>query len=84
MVKKSKGRKLRSHVYLFDEMAEKLGKDLEMRVLEGRISSDEIVEAVHKCSDCQSAETCASQLPKEKGLKEAYGYCANRELFKKL
>lgn len=77
----SKHEKLKEHVYLFDMMAEKLGKDLEVAVIEGEISPQEVVDAAFRCSDCAKASTCAAVLPAKKQLSTAFDYCQNTALF---
>lgn len=72
---------LNEHVYLFDMMADRLDVNLELAVLNGEISSDEIVEAVRRCSDCSQAVDCAARLPLETDLSKPFNYCRNRELF---
>lgn len=77
----SKHEKLKPHIYLFDLMAEKTGLDLEVAVVEGEITPEEIVEAAFRCSDCGKATTCAAALPKSDGLKEPFEFCRNRSFF---
>ncbi|SHG54028.1 DUF6455 family protein [Cognatishimia maritima] len=75
---------LKSHVYLFDMMAEKLGKRLEGAVIDGDITADQLVAGVYRCSACTKAEDCAARLPSEEDLQQPYEYCRNQALFAKV
>ncbi|UZD89824.1 DUF6455 family protein [Cognatishimia activa] len=75
---------LKRHIYLFDMMAEKLGHDLEVAVIDGEISPEEIVEASFRCSDCAKSSTCEAALPLAREMSEPYDFCRNHALFERL
>lgn len=80
----SKHEDLKQHIYLFDMMAEKLGKDLEVAVIDEKIAPEEVVEAAFRCSDCAQASTCAAALPRAKNLDAPFDYCQNQALFARI
>lgn len=80
----SKLENLKQHVYLFDMMAEKLGRNLEVAIIEEKIAPEEVVEAAFRCSDCDKAATCAASLPQAGELKQPFEYCRNQALFARI
>lgn len=75
---------LKRHIYLFDMMAEKLGRDLEIAVIDGKITPEDIVEASFRCSDCAKASTCETALPLASEMSKPFEFCRNTSLFEQL
>lgn len=80
----SKHENLKQHVYLFDMMAEKLGRNLEVAIIEEKIAPEEVVDAAFRCSDCAKAETCAASLPQAEKMQQPFDYCRNQALFARI
>lgn len=80
----SKHENLKQHIYLFDMMAEKLGKNLEVAVIDEKVAPEEVVEAAFRCSKCAKASTCAAALPQAETLKAPYDFCQNQDLFARI
>lgn len=77
---------LRRHAALLDRMAAALDVDLEEAALSGRISVDEISDAVLRCTGCSDPGHCRSWLSAQGagGAVSAPGYCRNRDLMARL
>ncbi|WP_171239621.1 DUF6455 family protein [Ruegeria sp. HKCCA5491] len=75
---------LRRHAGLVDNMATKIGVDLEAAALGGEISIDQISESVLRCSGCPNPDHCESLMQRSEGLEKTPEYCRNSDLFAKL
>lgn len=75
---------LRHHAGLVDQMATKLGVDLETAAIEGQVSVDEISDAVLRCTSCPNPQHCESFLQKSASSQQTPEYCRNRELLQNL
>lgn len=84
MDRSEKTEELKPHIYLFDMMAEKLGDNLELAIVEGQIEAAEVVEAAFRCAACPQADTCAKELPKADTIEKPFAFCRNQALFSKV
>lgn len=75
---------LRRHADLLDNMANKLGVDLEESVMAGKMEFDGIADAVLRCTGCNHPDHCTSLLAQGEALSEAPDYCQNRHLMAQL
>jgi|GEM_PF-4270129 len=75
---------LSPHIYLFDEMAERLGKNLQLAVIEGKIDAEDIVEGVIRCGTCKRADVCAAHIAEVLDSKEPFDFCQNKDWFSEL
>ncbi len=75
---------LKRHAGLVDQMATKLGVDLESAAIEGDISIDQISDAVIRCTDCPNPSHCQSFLNHPQPTNQMPEYCRNQELLSKL
>ena len=75
---------LKRHAALLDGMAARIGVDLEEAALAGRVTVDEISEAVLRCTGCAGPEHCAALLTAPAQAATAPGYCRNRDLMARL
>ncbi|TDK41242.1 DUF6455 family protein [Antarcticimicrobium luteum] len=75
---------LKHHAALLDRMAGALGIDLEEAALSGRLTVDEISDAVLRCTGCAGPAHCTSWLAMRVGARAAPGYCRNRDLMARL
>lgn len=76
---------LKHHAALLDRMANALGVDLQDAALSGRVSIDEISDAVLDCTSCPDPTACQAWLdsrPETAGATP--GYCRNAELLNAL
>ena len=79
--------KLGIHAALFDQMGQAVGLDLQEEAISGRLTFDEIAEAVLRCSRCAHPDTCQDWLGSTD--RDAVGgiapdYCRNRDLLEYL
>jgi pyrroloquinoline quinone (PQQ) biosynthesis protein C len=76
---------LKAHADLVDRMAGTVGLDLEEVMMEGRMTFDQLGEAVLACTGCTQPETCQHWLALQHTSDEAApGYCRNRDTFQRL
>ncbi|MFP4405668.1 DUF6455 family protein [Rhodosalinus sp.] len=76
---------LKHHAALVDRMAGRLGLDLEEVALRGKLSVDEIGDAVLTCTGCSRPGDCARWLDaQDEAAAHPPGYCRNAELFARL
>ncbi|TMV09787.1 hypothetical protein FGK63_01585 [Ruegeria sediminis] len=75
---------LRRHADLVDRMASTLGIDLQETAISGNVSSDEISDAVLRCTDCPNPDNCASYLARVHHSGLTPEYCRNQDLFARL
>ncbi|WP_371225885.1 DUF6455 family protein [Roseovarius sp. 2305UL8-3] len=77
--------RLKEHADLVDRMAGTVGVDLEQVMMEGRMTFDELGDAVLSCTGCSQPETCKKWLAlQEEVVETAPGYCRNRDMFRRL
>ena len=76
---------LKRHADLVDRMANRLGMDLEQVMMEGRMTIDQLGDAVLACTGCSCAGQCDRWL-QDKGdtAPTAPGYCRNGEIWSRL
>lgn len=77
---------LRHHAELVDRMSSTLGVDLQEAAVAGRISIDQITDAVLACTACAEPDHCAAWLRQQPagGVSAAPGYCRNKRLLTRL
>ncbi|MBC6408195.1 MAG: hypothetical protein GDA40_08810 [Rhodobacteraceae bacterium] len=75
---------IKRHVDLVDRMADTLGVDLEEAALCGQVSSDEISDAVLRCTACSNPNHCDGWLASRDTADDAPAYCRNRDLLRSL
>lgn len=76
---------LKRHARLVDEVAGKLGLDLEDSALSGNLSIGAIEDAVLRCANCSDPGGCERWLASTTGMAdEAPDFCRNTELFHEL
>lgn len=75
---------LRLHAGLVDDMARMLDIDLEEAAIGGKVSVDQISEAVLRCTDCPNPDHCQDLLKKMATAGRTPEYCRNQELLHKL
>ena len=76
---------LKTHADLVDRMADAVGVDLEQAMMEGRMSFDQLGDAVLACTGCSNPEECERWLDQHaEGADAAPGYCRNRDTFRRL
>ena len=77
--------KIRHHAGLFDKTAARVGVDLEEVTLSGKMTFDELAEAVLRCTQCSNPQACAKWLDtpvtENENLPE---YCENISLLQGL
>lgn len=73
---------LKRHAALVDQMVSALGGDLEEAALAGRVTIDEISDAVLRCTGCRNPGRCASLVAAR--VEGAPEYCQNRDLMARL
>lgn len=73
---------LARHADLVDRMAGRLGVDLEQAMMEGRLSVDQLGDAVLSCTGCSQPDTCERWLAlfADAPAAAAPGYCRNGEM----
>jgi hypothetical protein len=77
--------RIKHHAQLVDDMAGALGVDLEDAMLEGRMSMDQLSDAVLSCTGCSNPEHCAKWLTTQTGQAEATpDYCRNSDMLSRL
>lgn len=69
-------KKLRRHAALLDDMATKTGLDLQEQVMSGRLSMDQLADAVLCCVDCACPSGCVDWLTS--GAATPPDFCRNR------
>ncbi|WP_037308408.1 DUF6455 family protein [Ruegeria halocynthiae] len=75
---------LKRHAGMVDQMATKLGVDLQSAAIEGEVSIDQLSDAVLRCTDCPNPGHCQSFLNRPDPARQAPEYCRNQELLTKL
>jgi hypothetical protein len=76
---------VKRHAALFDRMAASQGIDLEESVLRGKITPNEVVDAVLSCTGCARPDTCSRWLKSSKpALQPTPDYCRNGSLLRQL
>jgi uncharacterized protein DUF6455 len=77
--------RLKLHAALLDRMATAQGVDLQEAALSGRLSIDDISDAVLNCVDCPDPTACQGWLERQSGTAPATpGYCRNADLLRDL
>lgn len=77
--------KLKRHAALFDTMAQVHGLDLEEQMLRGKLTFNELDDAVMRCTACTGVESCAHWLATRQDVDvQAPHYCRNAALFRDL
>ncbi len=77
-------RVLRLHAGLMDDMANMLDVDLEDAAIQGKVSIDEISDAVLRCTGCPNPVHCEGLLSETTAMRRTPEYCRNQELLHKL
>jgi hypothetical protein len=74
------------HADLVDRMSAALGLDLQEEAIAGRVSLDQITDAVLSCTGCSAPGHCAAWLRDQPAASapQTPGYCRNRRLFARL
>lgn len=75
---------LRRHAELVDQMATKLGVDLQHAAIGGAVSVDEITDAVLRCTGCTNPNHCENILASAASAGLPPEYCKNLDLLKRL
>lgn len=76
---------LTRHADLMDRMANAVGVDLEQAMMEGRMTMDQLGDAVLACTGCTNPENCAHLLADQCGaLPAPPDYCRNSETLLRL
>lgn len=75
---------LKRHAELVDQMATRVGVDLEDAAIGGEVSIDQISEAVLRCRDCSNPDHCAQFLAQSAQDRKTPEYCRNTALFDRL
>lgn len=75
---------LKHHAGLVDQMATKLGVDLQQSAIDGDVSLDELSEAVLRCTGCANPAHCEGYLKQSGQVDKTPEYCRNQELLGKL
>lgn len=75
---------LRKHAVLMDDMATKVGVDLEEAAIAGALEMDEIADAVERCTQCTSPTACTRWLGQHESAETTPDYCRNADLFERL
>jgi len=73
------------HADLVDGMANKLGFDLEEKIMEGHLDIETLGQAVLRCTGCADPDGCAHWQAAQEGIApQAPGICRNADLFEML
>ncbi|MEX0318645.1 MAG: DUF6455 family protein [Ruegeria sp.] len=75
---------LRRHADLVDRMASAQDIDLQEAAIHGDLTTDEISDAVLRCTDCPNPGHCAQFLARAAKPGNTPEYCRNQELFARL
>lgn len=75
---------LKHHAQLFDSMASTLGHDLQEVAIQGKLSIDQITDAVLSCTQCSNPEHCSGWLASRERALQTPEYCRNRDLLGRL
>lgn len=76
---------LKAHADLVDRMANTVGVDLEQAMMEGRMTMDQLGDAVLACTGCSAPDTCQKWLALQiDPVETAPDYCRNRDTFSRL
>lgn len=76
---------LKTHADLVDRMAGAVGVDLEQAMMEGRLTADQLGDAVLSCTGCSKPGECNHWLEgQDATAPEAPDYCRNSDMFKRL
>jgi len=68
-----------------DRMSNTVGVDLEQAMMEGRMTVDQLGDAVLSCTGCSQPDTCARWLAQQSATADAApDYCRNRDMFRRL
>lgn len=77
--------KLDHHSGLMHRMADTLGADLSMALVEGRLSPNELRGAVMSCMGCEETGACGQWLDDHgAGAQETPTYCRNHDMLDRL
>ncbi|WP_247745052.1 DUF6455 family protein [Shimia sp. R11_0] len=76
--------KMHRHTALFDDMAHRVGVDLQDDAISGALTMDEISHAVARCCGCEAPEQCAGLLRQEVPMGRPPNYCRNGDLLMRL
>ncbi|QGX99177.1 hypothetical protein EI983_13235 [Roseovarius faecimaris] len=75
----------KKHADLVDRMANTLGVDLEEVMMEGRMTMDQLGDAVLSCTGCSCPGDCETWLAARQGsADEAPDYCRNADMLVRL
>lgn len=72
---------LKIHAGLVDQMATRVGVDLEEAAIRGDVSIDQITDAVLRCTGCSNPTHCQGLLDQGAVSKSTPEYCRNKDLF---
>ncbi|WP_420584662.1 DUF6455 family protein [Ruegeria sp.] len=75
---------LKRHAGLVDQMATKLGVDLQEAAIGGDVSMDQLSDAVLRCTGCSNPEHCQGLLDQHASVSHTPEYCRNQDLLSKL
>ncbi|WP_170607216.1 DUF6455 family protein [Ruegeria arenilitoris] len=75
---------LKRHAALVDQMADRLGVDLQEAAIAGAVAMDEISDAVLRCTKCANPVHCESLLAQPVNIDHSPEYCRNRDLLRRL
>lgn len=76
---------LKKHADLMDRMANTLGVDLEQVMMEGRMTMDQLGDAVLSCTGCASPDNCQHWLGAQTSpADQAPDYCRNADMLIRL
>ena len=76
---------LKDHADLVDRMAQTVGLDLELVMMEGRMTVDQLGDAVLACTGCTQPDTCRAWMAEQADRADTIpSYCRNRGVFDRL
>ncbi|MFK7940584.1 MAG: DUF6455 family protein [Roseovarius sp.] len=76
---------IKHHAALMDNMAGALGVDMEQSMLEGRMTMDQLSDAVLGCTGCSNPDSCAHWVSQQTGTASAAPeYCRNGSMLGRL
>lgn len=70
---------LKQHEVLMDQMAQRLGADLDEAELRGDLPPEERSDMVLSCTGCSDPEGCQKWLAQNASADSAPGYCRNAD-----
>jgi len=75
---------LRHHAGLVDQLATRLGVDLQEAAIAGAVAIDGIADAGLRCTNCPNPAHCETLLGQEATINQAPEFCRNRDLLHRL